>query len=483
MKTQKIGPFLIAISIIFTIALLYYPSVLQSFNNFSLQSSSKCTKNSDSTLPETPEKAVEDSEMECDLFAGEWVPNLSAPYYTNETCGFIQQHQNCMKYGRPDTWFMKWKWKPYGCELPIFDPVQFLEIVKGKSLAFVGDSVARNHMQSLICLLSRVEIPHDISNTTDENFKRWKYETYNFTISIFWSPYLVRAQRTDPNDISQPFNLYLDEFDESWTNQVEPFDYVIISAGHWFTRPTTFYIKRRVVGCLYCPEANITHMTSYFSYQRAFRTAFKAINRLKNYKGLTLLRTFVPSHFENGLWNETGDCVRTWPFRREEVLWEDLVVEMYKAQVKELGVAEQIGRKRGLKFRIMDLTKVMLLRPDGHPGKYGRWPNENVTTNDCVHWCLPGPIDTWNDFLLEIMKWEEALLISSTIVGGEEVRSLLPPCDLLSIYNFSDSNSDTDGISAVFVPISSPYTRTVRIFSESSPEGTVMVVVSLISLV
>lgn len=92
----------------------------------------------------------------CDLFAGEWVPNPEGPYYTNTSCWAIHEHQNCMKYGRPDSEFMKWRWKPDGCELPIFNPRQFFEIVRGKSLAFIGDSVARNQMQSLICLLSRV---------------------------------------------------------------------------------------------------------------------------------------------------------------------------------------------------------------------------------------------------------------------------------------------------------------------------------------
>ena len=96
------------------------------------------------------------STHKCDIFSGEWVPNPDAPYYTNETCRDIHEHQNCMKYGRPDFDFMKWKWKPDGCELPVFNPAQFLELVRDKSLAFVGDSVARNHMQSLICLLSRV---------------------------------------------------------------------------------------------------------------------------------------------------------------------------------------------------------------------------------------------------------------------------------------------------------------------------------------
>ncbi|KAM7516637.1 hypothetical protein LguiA_006220 [Lonicera macranthoides] len=434
----KIGPLLIALAIIFTITPLYYPSILYSFNNLPVPSSSPLqfsadvanllTKKGELALPDKPKMAVEDSKksqqshglalapkeaeksvglIKCDIFSGEWVRNPRGPYYTNRTCWAIQEHQNCMKYGRPDSGFMKWRWKPDGCDLPIFDPMEFLELMRGKSMAFVGDSVARNHMQSLICLLSRVLYPEDISNTTDENFKRWEYKTYNFTISIFWSPYLVRTQRTDPNDETRPFDLYLDEPDPSWTTQIEPLDYVIISAGHWFSRPTTFYMKRHVVGCLYCPQTNITHRTSSFSYQKAFGTAFKAINGLKNYKGLTLLRTFVPSHFENGPWDNGGDCTRTRPFKKDEIVWEDYVLEMHRIQVKELRVAKKIGRKRGLKFIIMDMTQAMLLRPDGHPSKYGHWPRENVTTNDCVHWCLPGPIDTWNDFLLEIMKREE----------------------------------------------------------------------------
>lgn len=92
----------------------------------------------------------------CDLFTGEWIPNPEAPYYTNRSCWAIHEHQNCIKYGRSDSGFMKWRWKPDGCDLPVLDPFEFLELLRGKSMAFVGDSVARNHMQSLVCLLSRV---------------------------------------------------------------------------------------------------------------------------------------------------------------------------------------------------------------------------------------------------------------------------------------------------------------------------------------
>lgn len=35
-------------------------------------------------------------------------------------------------------------------------PHLFLTIVRGKTLAFAGDSIARNQMESLLCLLSQV---------------------------------------------------------------------------------------------------------------------------------------------------------------------------------------------------------------------------------------------------------------------------------------------------------------------------------------
>ncbi|KAK4347828.1 hypothetical protein RND71_034167 [Anisodus tanguticus] len=344
----------------------------------------------------------------CDLFSGDWVENPEGPYYTNNTCFVIQEHQNCMKYGRPDRGFLNWKWKPDACELPKFEAHQFLELVRGKSLAFVGDSVARNHMQSLICLLSRVVYPVDVSNTTNQENRHYEYRDYNFNMSMFWAPYLVKANKTEPNNIYQPFNLYLDEPDESWTTKIQDFDYVIISSGHWFFRPTIFYLNHTLTGCLFCKQPNVTQLTSFFSYQKAFQTAFRAINSLENYKGVTFLRTFAPSHFEDGVWDKGGDCVRTIPFKRNEKVLEDYNLEFYKTQLQELMVAQKEGEKRGLKFRLFDATQPMLLRPDGHPSKYGRWPNPNVTlSNDCVHWCLPGPIDVWSDFLLELLKREE----------------------------------------------------------------------------
>ncbi|KAL6994047.1 Protein trichome birefringence-like 19 [Sarracenia purpurea var. burkii] len=402
-KTPKILILTALTIIIFTVIPLYYPLLGYTVKNFfqpPLNSYESVTIDDSTRIP---------SHQKCDIFTGEWVPNPDAPYYTNTTCWAIHEHQNCMKYGRPDSEFMKWRWKPDGCELPVFNPFQFLEIVRGKSLAFVGDSVGRNQMQSMICLLSRVEYPIDVSYTPDEHFKRWKYTSYNFTMASFWTPFLVKAEEADPSGPTHTglFNLYLDEADDEWTTQIDDFDYIIISAGHWFYRPAMYYERRRLVGCRFCQLHNITDLPKTYGYRRAFRTAFRAINGLENFKGVTILRTFAPSHFEGGLWDKGGNCVRKRPWRGNERDLEGEELEFYMTQMEEFRVGEREGKTRGLRFRVLDTTQAMWLRPDGHPSTYGHWPHENVTLfNDCVHWCLPGPIDTLADFLLEMLKRE-----------------------------------------------------------------------------
>ncbi|CAI0547726.1 unnamed protein product [Linum tenue] len=344
-------------------------------------------------------------QRECNIFTGDWVPYPRGPNYTSEQCPFIVPHNNCIRSGRSDRQFMKWRWRPKDCELPLFDAVQFLELVRGKSMAFIGDSVGWNQAQSLLCLLMSVSYPENRSqsNTTSRAYStRWFYPDHAFTLASFWSPFLVKARDSDPNgpSLDSTMNLYLDQPSEEWATQIEDFDFVIISAGHWFFRPLMYYIDEQLVSCHKCRNKTVTSVTHYYGYSMAFRTALSYLQSLENYKGITFLRTFSPSHFENGEWNSGGDCLRTRPL-------EGYTLEFYKAQIRELEKAKREGKSKGLKFELLAATEAMLLRPDGHPSRFGYTSQEkNMTVNDCVHWCLPGPIDTWNEFLLYIMKKE-----------------------------------------------------------------------------
>jgi hypothetical protein len=83
------------------------------------------------------------------------VHDSQAPPYTNNTCKYIQEHQDCMMNGRPDQKYLYWRWKPNKCELPRIDSRTALDSMRGKSMVFVGDSIARNQFQALLCALSQ----------------------------------------------------------------------------------------------------------------------------------------------------------------------------------------------------------------------------------------------------------------------------------------------------------------------------------------
>jgi len=114
------------------------------------------------TPPEVSSSAAVSSSLnnteikQCDIFSGRWMHTSRPPYYTNDTCHWIIDQQNCIKFGRPDREYLHWRWRPDECELPLFNATQFLNLLRGKKMVFVGDSVGRNQMQSLLCLLSHV---------------------------------------------------------------------------------------------------------------------------------------------------------------------------------------------------------------------------------------------------------------------------------------------------------------------------------------
>ena len=86
----------------------------------------------------------------------------------------------------------------------------------------------------------------------------------------------------------------------------------------------------------------------------------------------------------------------------------DLVYSLY-IQVEELFSLENNGTNvearlvnqhlhkvlEGSSFQILDVTHMSEFRADAHPSTTGGKKHE-----DCMHWCLPGLTDSWNDLLV-----------------------------------------------------------------------------------
>ena len=77
-------------------------------------------------------------------------------------------------------------------------------------------------------------------------------------------------------------------------------------------------------------------------------------------------------------------------------------------QVDALREAAVASQRNGAEaeLRLLDITEAMELRPDGHPSRYGHPPGGSVEGSfvvDCLHWCLPGPIDLWSELLFQML--------------------------------------------------------------------------------
>lgn len=126
-----------------------------------------------------------------------------------------------------------------------------------------------------------------------------------------------------------------------------------------------------------------------------------------NHKGTIFYRTVSPDHFEGGEWYNGGTCARKAPVKEGEfeLNWLDKI--LWDIEEEEFKNASGRAYEKGIDFRVFDVKLMSLLRPDGHPGPYrfyqpfGKDKNAKVIS-DCMHWCLPGPIDTWNDLLMEV---------------------------------------------------------------------------------
>lgn len=272
--------------------------------------------------------------------------------------------------------------------------------MQDKTIAFIGDSLGRQQFQSLMCMASGgkpspevKDVGHEYGLIKRRRVKRpdgWAYRfpKTNTTILYYWSSTLCDLQPLNKRDSLTNVAMHLDHPPNFMTRFLHHFDVLILNTGHHWNLGK-LNANRWVIHVNGKPNedeklAQMENAKNFtvFSVVKWLNSQLPSHPRLKAF-----FRTLSPRHFFNGDWNSGGSCDNNIPLSNgSEVVLEgsmDLTVE---------------SALEGTKIKILDITGISQLRDEAHISRYIK--RRILNASDCLHWCLPGVPDTWNELLV-----------------------------------------------------------------------------------
>ncbi|PIA53755.1 hypothetical protein AQUCO_00900377v1 [Aquilegia coerulea] len=392
--------FVLFLSLLSFVSLFFFFSSFKSYYYYS--SSSSKTQEEENSQTSNPSSSL------CDYNDGSWIydPTVrSNPRYDN-TCKEIFKGWNCISGNKSNGRdLINWRWKPNHCDLSPFNPIRFLHRFRNTNIGFIGDSLNRNMFVSFVCTLKRVS--NEVKKWRPAGADRgYTFLQYNLTVAYHRTNLLARYGRWSANGgvleslgYKQGFRVDVDIPDGTWAEAPSFHDIVILNTGHWWWAPSKFDPVNSPMlffekGLPIVPPIKPEH-----GLDMVLKHMIMFVEKNMRADAIRFFRTQSPRHFEGGDWDQGGSCQRVQPLLQEQVE-EFFSLESNGTNVEARMVNQHLFKAlKGSSFRILDITHMSEFRADAHPSAAGGKKHD-----DCMHWCLPGLTDTWNDLFITYLN-------------------------------------------------------------------------------